>query len=61
MFKQMNNWETEPALQVEYPRVGDYMDAVALGQSRYFRKLRREETDPSDLPVEQPKSVNEST
>ena len=56
MFKQMNNWETEPSLQVEFPMVGDYLDAVAIGQYRYYKKLRREETVPQE---EQPKTEQE--
>jgi len=52
----MANWESEPSLQVEYPMVGDYMDAVAIGQYKYYKKLRREETVPAE---EQPKSQQE--
>jgi len=44
MFKQMSTWKNTPSLKSEFPRVSDYIDAVAIGQSRYYTKLRREET-----------------
>ena len=46
--------------------VGDYMDAVSIGQYKYYKKLRREETVPSEeqqpkTEQEKPKAVDEGT
>ena len=52
MFTQMTNWETQPVLQARFPRVSDYLDSVVITQSRYYRKLRREQTNFEDeLPI----------
>lgn len=44
--------------------VGDYIDAVAIGQYRYYKKLRRQETVPEEAvkeTIQKPKSVDKGT